>query len=396
MKDYLFSVFKTNPLELKGLNGIRGIAFFMVIYTHMFRPYKYFGFYESNVWIENFLNNGSLCMDAFFVLSGYLIGGQLLKEKIKTNVINYGNFLTKRVLRIFPPYYIFLTFQFIFIYQLSKHATDELVRTESAQLVHRVIWDYTYMSDYFAGIMIHGWSLSVEEKFYILLPILLFLILKLKQPKQILISLSTLVILPTIMRYVHFSMINPENLNFGTYTGAFYYPFHSRMDGLFLGVLIAAVQIYFPEWINRFLKNKYSPYAVLLSISSLFSIMFFTTEDRPELFTCVFRFFVASIAWSVVLIKTFDEKTWTSKVLSIPVFSPVAKLSYCAYIIHLLLLGYLSKKFIGYHKIHYYEIFLWTIPIGVMILGYAYFYYLLTEKPFLALRNRILAQKKVG
>ncbi|TGM80226.1 acyltransferase family protein [Leptospira bouyouniensis] len=393
MKDYFFSVFKTNPLEMKGLNGIRGIAFFMVIYTHMFRPYKYFGFHEPNVWIENFLNNGSLCMDAFFVLSGYLIGGQLLKEKIKTNSINYGNFITKRVLRIFPPYYIFLTFQFIIIYNLSKFATDELVKTESLQLMKRVVWDYAYMSDYFAGIMIHGWSLSVEEKFYILLPILLFLILKLKQKNQILFSLSILVILPTIFRLIQFLQISPENLSFWTYSVTFYYPFHSRMDGLFLGVLVAAIQIYYPEKIDKFLKDRNSIYFVLLSLVTLLSIMFFTSEDRPDLFTCVFRFLFASLAWSIILIKTLDEKSWTAKVLSVPIFSPVAKLSYCAYIIHLLCLGFLSKKFIGYHKIHYYEIIIWTIPIGVIILGYAYLYYLMTEKPFLALRNRLLNKK---
>ncbi|MCW7462176.1 acyltransferase family protein [Leptospira limi] len=393
MKDYFFSVFKTNPLEMKGLNGIRGIAFFMVIYTHMFRPYKHFGFYEPNVWMENFLNNGSLCMDAFFVLSGYLIGGQLLKEKIKTNSINYGNFITKRVLRIFPPYYIFLTFQFIVIYNLSKIATDELIKTESLHLVKRVVWDYTYLSDYFAGIMVHGWSLSVEEKFYILLPVLLFFILKLKQKKQVLYSLSILVVLPTIIRLIQFLQINPDELNFWKYTVTFYYPFHSRMDGLFLGVLLAAIQNYFPEKIDQFLKNRNSFYFVLLSLVTLFSIMIFTSEDRPDLFTCVFRFLIASIAWSIILIKTLDENSVTYKVLSVPIFSPVAKLSYCGYIIHLLCLGFLSKKFIGYNKIHYYEILIWTIPIGVIILGYAYLYYLMTEKPFLALRNRLLNNK---
>ncbi|MGV3664504.1 MAG: acyltransferase family protein, partial [Leptospira bouyouniensis] len=291
------------------------------------------------------------------------------------------------------PYYIFLTFQFIIIYNLSKFATDELVKTESLQLMKRVVWDYAYMSDYFAGIMIHGWSLSVEEKFYILLPILLFLILKLKQKNQILFSLSILVILPTIFRLIQFLQISPENLSFWTYSVTFYYPFHSRMDGLFLGVLVAAIQIYYPEKIDKFLKERNSIYFVFLSLVTLLSIMFFTSEDRPDLFTCVFRFLFASLAWSIILIKTLDEKSWTAKVLSVPIFSPVAKLSYCAYIIHLLCLGFLSKKFIGYHKIHYYEIMIWTIPIGVIILGYAYLYYLMTEKPFLALRNRLLNKK---
>jgi peptidoglycan/LPS O-acetylase OafA/YrhL len=394
MKNYFLSVFKTNPFELRGLNGLRAIAFFMVIYTHLFRPYKYFGFYEPNQWIENFLNNGSLCMDAFFVLSGYLIGGQLLNEKIKTKGIKYGNFITKRVLRIFPPYYFFLTFQYIVLFNLAKHSPDELVKTESAKWIKQVIWDYTYMSDYIPGTMVHGWSLSVEEKFYILLPILLFLILKLKRPFHILLSLGILVILPTFFRLFQFINIDPANLHFGGYASTFYYPFHSRMDGLFLGVLVAAFQIYYPSLLDQFLKSVRSTYFVVISILVLFLIMILTSEDRPDLFTCVFRFIVASVAWTALLLKTFDNQSWTSKALSLPVFSPVAKLSYCAYIIHLLCLGYLSKKFIGYHQIYYYEIFLWTIPFGLIILGYAYIYYLLTEKPFLALRNKLLAKTR--
>lgn len=394
MKDYFFSIFKTNPQEVKGLNGIRALSFLMVIYLHMYRPYQYFGFNEPNVWIENFLNNGSLCMDAFFVLSGYLIGGQLLKEKSKTNTIRYRTFFTKRVLKIFPPYYIFLIVQFFFFYNLSKHATDELVKAESAKLVQRVVWDFTYMTDYISGIMVHGWSLSVEEKFYILLPIFLFFMFKFKNPKHILLSLVGLILLTSVIRFIIFQMMEPGSLNFGTYLGTFYYPFHSRMDSLFLGVLLAGIQIYFPNNLDRFLKSTTSRYTALFSVICLLSIMFLTNEDRPDLFTCVFRFLFASVSWSFLLLKTFDEKSWTSKVLSMRIFSPIAKLSYSGYIIHLLCLGFLTKKFIGYQKIDYSDIFIWMVPIVFMILIYSYFYYLLTEKPFLILRNRLLHSNK--
>jgi len=388
MKDYFLGIFKRNPQEIQGLNGIRGIAYFMVIYAHCYRPYKYFGFPDPNPYWENFLNNGSLSMDAFFVLSGFLIGGQLLSEWKKTGTIRYGSFLSKRVFRIFPPYYLFLSFQLLFFLHLSKTATDPLILESVPVMLDRIRWDYLYMSDYLPATMIHGWSLSVEEKFYLLLPFLLYFVGKLRSPKVLLWLFFGLFLLPIAFRTWQYSVAG--YVDAGSYTSVFYYPFHSRMDSLFLGVFLAGVHLFYPDTIHGFLKKSWSSWVVLLAVCGLLGLMIFTNEDAPDAFTCIWRFTFTALAWSILLLKTLDPLSWTARFFSWRIFIPVAKLSYCAYILHLVILGALSKKFLGYQQVRYEEILLWTIPLGSMILFYAYFYYLVAERPFLYLRKVLL------
>lgn len=393
MKNFFFGIFKIHPNEIQGLNGIRAIAFFMLMYVHIYRPYLFFGFHEENRFLDNFLNNGSLCMDAFFMLSGFLIGGQLLSEFQKKGKIHYRNFFVKRVFRIFPPYYIFITLQLFVLLQIAKVSPDARIVEGVASIKSKVIWDYLYMSDYFRGTMIHGWSLSVEEKFYLLLPLLLFLFRYLKNKNHQLILFFSLSLLPLGIRsfqYVYFG--GSEGIDSTIYNQYFYYPFHSRMDSLFWGVFLAGIFTYYPERIKNYLQTKTSTYLTILSVFFLVLIMFFTNENNPGYFTTVLKFFIVSLLWSTLLLKCLDPVSITSKILSFRGFIPVAKLSYSAYIIHLVFLGILTNKFIGYEKLHYHQIFIWFIPIGFMILGIAYIYYLLAEKPFLLLREKFIAK----
>jgi peptidoglycan/LPS O-acetylase OafA/YrhL len=393
LKKYFLGVFTLQKNEIQGLNGIRAIAFFMLIYVHTYRPYKYFGFLDENPLLANFLNNGSLCMDAFFMLSGFLIGGQLISEFNKNGFIRYKNFFIKRVFRIFPPYYIFITLQYILLLKIASTSNDPKIVDSIQNLKSEVIWDYTYMTDYFRGTLVHGWSLSVEEKFYLLLPVLIFFFRYIhSKSAQIFIFLG-LSLVPILFRSYSYFSIGVEKIDHDLYNQFFYYPFHSRMDSLFWGVFLASIYNYYPQWIQDYLKNRLSSVLVLGSTIGLLGIAVFSNENEPGYFTTVLKFFIVSILWSTILLKCLDTDSFTSKFLSLRAFVPVAKLSYAAYIIHLVFLGILTKKYLGYEKIYHYEILLWTIPIGINILIFAYFYYLLTEKPFMLLRERLLRGK---
>ncbi len=394
MKNYLFSIFKKNPDEIQGFNGIRGIAYYMVIYAHLYRPYRQNGFENSNVYLENFLNNGSLCMDAFFVLSGFLIGGQLVRESLYSGKINYRNFLIKRIFRIFPPYYIFIFVQLFITIQLLKLTDAPEIHMKAYEFLSKMKWDLLYMTDYFPGTILHGWSLSVEEKFYLLLPILLFIFNHFTNKNLLLFFLSFLFLLPCCIRLYQYVYVFSGKLDFNTYIHAFYYPFHSRMDSLFLGVFLASVFTYYPEMIKKYLSSKISSVVSFIAFFTLLLIMFFTNEDTPGIFTSVFRFTIASLAWSAFMLKCLDTNSFISKIFSLGIFIPVAKLSYCAYIIHMILLGYLSYHFIGTGKIDLRMILVWTLPLGTIILSVAYIYYLLTERPFIYFRN-LLLQKSI-
>ena len=84
--------------RIPSLDGLRTISIFLVIIGHLFHVlgYGYLG------------NLGNLGVRVFFVISGFLITGLLIKELEKTNQINLAKFYFRRTLRIFPPYYFYL------------------------------------------------------------------------------------------------------------------------------------------------------------------------------------------------------------------------------------------------------------------------------------------------
>lgn len=92
------------------IDGLRGIAIILVVLFHLFPDY---------------IPNGYLGVDIFFVISGYLITGSILK-KINTNDFTWKGFIGKRIKRIIPAlFFIFLLFQLIALFILSP---NELVQ----------------------------------------------------------------------------------------------------------------------------------------------------------------------------------------------------------------------------------------------------------------------------
>src|SRR5262245_16358318 len=155
-----------------GLDGLRGIAILLVILYHNF------GFIP-------FLNYGWLGVDLFFVLSGFLITEILLKTRTTTNY--FKNFYTRRVLRIFPLYYLCLILVIV-IFPLIKNFPYDLSFYRENQ-----VWFWFYLQNWMlifkqwndsAILLNHFWSLAVEEQFYIVWPLLVLLI---RKPKQLLI-----------------------------------------------------------------------------------------------------------------------------------------------------------------------------------------------------------------
>lgn len=150
---------------IPGLDGIRGIAFLLVFFLHT--DYIYIG------WVG---------VQLFFVLSGFLITDILLRMK---DTLNAGDYLKKfygrRFLRIFPLYYFYLLVMFIVTsvlihYEYRIHYMERF----QDQLPYALAYIYNFFnaSSAYGGeswLVGHLWSLSVEEQFYIIWPLLIFL-----------------------------------------------------------------------------------------------------------------------------------------------------------------------------------------------------------------------------
>jgi peptidoglycan/LPS O-acetylase OafA/YrhL len=162
----------------ENLDGLRFLSFLSVFLYHSFHT-------ESVVIAGNpiylfFTNvlfaNGNLGVNFFFVLSGFLITYLLIEEKKENGKINIINFWIRRILRIWPLFY-FAVFLGFFVFPLLKQAFGQ-VPNETANLEYYFLFINNF------DIIKHGipdasilgvlWSVAIEEQFYLLWPLILF------------------------------------------------------------------------------------------------------------------------------------------------------------------------------------------------------------------------------
>ncbi|MBB5395639.1 acyltransferase [Mucilaginibacter sp. AK015] len=160
-KDRLFSDNNTTPKilqpnHLNGLDGLRGIAIIFVLLGHSL----------IGTWWVDYLP-GSIGVDIFFVLSGFLITTLLLKEKAKKGWVDLKKFYVRRALRIFPVAYLYLVSLIILTLVFHLHTTPRMFLTAGLYIGNFPI---QYGSNWQTS---HFWSLAVEEQFYLIFPILL-------------------------------------------------------------------------------------------------------------------------------------------------------------------------------------------------------------------------------
>ena len=150
--------------RIPGLDGLRAIAVIMVIMAHACQTT---GFPKFD-FLSLIAPHGGLGVEIFFVISGFLITNLLLREIRRTQRISLKSFYVRRSLRIFPAYACLLLTVFV-VAQLgfaSVTSRDWLAAvTYTLNFVHRPAWEVG-----------HGWSLSIEEHFYLLWPLVLLIL----------------------------------------------------------------------------------------------------------------------------------------------------------------------------------------------------------------------------
>jgi peptidoglycan/LPS O-acetylase OafA/YrhL len=158
-----------------GLNGLRFIAAFLVIANHI-ETVKFHSGYENYMDYPFFTSIGGLSVTLFFVLSGFLITYLLLLEKERSGSINVPRFYIKRILRIWPLYFlvviaalfIFNKIDFFHIPALSDQVNKDLgIKVFLFLIILPNIAAVVYPS---IPYLHHTWSIGVEEQFYLIWP----------------------------------------------------------------------------------------------------------------------------------------------------------------------------------------------------------------------------------
>lgn len=170
-----------NPAQyFRNLDGLRTICFLMVFFFHSFTSQNSAVLNSTTYQTikSGLFANGNLGVNFFFVLSGFLITHLLIIEKQCSNRINILHFWLRRVLRIWPLYLFCVVFGF-FIFPLIKSYLGQTPQ-ETAHLVNYLTFtsNFDFIANGRPDASILGvlWSVSIEEQFYLVWPLVLAII----------------------------------------------------------------------------------------------------------------------------------------------------------------------------------------------------------------------------
>ncbi len=290
---------ENNSKRIPSLDGLRAISIVLVIAGHFAYVLK----------MPAFGNLGSLGVRVFFVISGFLITGLLLKELEKTSKISLGKFYFRRTLRIFPPYYFYLLV-----------TSAAAVGNFAAVNLDSIFYAATYTTDYINPqnwLLGHTWSLSVEEQFYLFLPGVLLLI-GLRKTK---ILLFLLLIFCPLIRLLTYLKFGTEPIWVGK-------GFHANLDSLAIGCLLALFykRLHRNDLYQKILRSK-----IVFILPPIILAMNFLSE-RPR----VFLFAIVSLTnllvafcldWAVV---NYDSAI--GKFLNCSLMTKLGLMSYSVYL----------------------------------------------------------------
>lgn len=190
------------------IEGLRAISILLVVAYHS-------GF--------SLFSGGFIGVDVFFVISGYVITATIVKEIEKTGTFSFVSFYSRRAKRLLPAAVLMTAGTVIFSFAfLSPLATKEITKSAIAALSFTSnMWFAVLSSNYFGpntaeNPLIHTWTLSVEEQFYLFWPLLIFFSIKFLAKKRhhisliITVSIVSLVaciaLTPTAQPWAFFSM----------------------------------------------------------------------------------------------------------------------------------------------------------------------------------------------
>jgi len=212
--------------RIPSLDGLRALSIFLVVALHTIQRYRV-GHHVSKVWYALF--DGATGVYIFFVISGYLITTLLLNEHRKRGSISMKSFYFRRAMRILPPLYAYVAVLLI----LGWFGRLAIVRLD---VISSLFFFHNYAPVSMWSLE-HFWSLSTEEQFYFLWPILLLYCLR--KPgiagriAASRIALGVIVLSP-IIRLVSYHSTNPYLHNGNA--------FHMRADSLMFGCALALLQ----------------------------------------------------------------------------------------------------------------------------------------------------------
>ena len=362
-----------------GLTSLRALAIFAVFLLH-----------------AGMFDGGYLGVQAFFVLSGFLLTPIIIhmKKDLPTKVF-FTHFYGRRALRIFPLYFVYLLLATIFALVISQQS-DYVAKPSIDNFLDQIFWALSYTYNFYhasanfqtSHFVTHFWSLAVEEQFYLLWPLLIFVTAKEKM-KSLLLALILLG--PLIRLLMALTAANGLIPFFSTDVDTVIYvlPF-SHIDAFAIGGYFALYEKSRSKNFTRIIISAAIAIGLITSYISTGYINILNVGYAPfmaDSYKYIWGYSVLNAVFALILLQTRDRK-FCPRLLETRFMQYMGEISYGLYVFHYPVLWLVNEYM---HNVSIIVLIPLALIITIIISTISYE---LMEKRFINLKDRFFSRER--
>jgi peptidoglycan/LPS O-acetylase OafA/YrhL len=338
----------------------------------------------SDSLLVRFLRRGFLGVDVFFVISGFLIGSLVLRERRDCGRVAVGRFYFRRALRVLPAYWVTLA---VYCAMLGVNSEN-------------VAWNLAFVNNFLPAsrqCMSWAWSLAVEEQFYLLFPAFVWLLNRVPQHRRLSFLFAMLALAFVVRGTFIFldDLYVPGPMRDRRWLETFCLRTHVRYGGLLCGV-IAAYLLLHTDVLARFRRSVWRVPLLLASTAviadlalrrQVFEYGWPNWLNFAYLTTATYLFAMAIACLMLASIAGVSEVRWLSRLLQARWLFPIGQLSYASYLVHLLIIQSLAESGTLGRARSLPDLAWNALVVLVATFGVATAVYLMLERPLMNLRD---------
>jgi peptidoglycan/LPS O-acetylase OafA/YrhL len=364
-----------------GFDLMRTTAVMLVLLSHSlaFLPFAW-----PREYLYNFM--GFAGVEIFFVLSGFLIGNIMYKafqKKFDKNGLKV--FWVRRWFRTLPLYYIVLALNVVLTVMIEGIQHVPLTAFLFPLFLQNFMWPHPYF-------FVPAWSLTIEEYFYLLFPLLLFFFMNIRRipfRKSFLLMIILFFAIPLILRTAAFILLDSGYIQQSRPGFNPHWDLHLRritlfrLDAIAMGVFTAYLMNNYKSFLQKY-KGVLLLASITLLTASIWMYFRFVHPDQINIVSAILIFPLFSVGFALSM-------PWLQYMKTMGIFSApitfISKISYSVYLLHTVLSDFLFKYI---YKDSYglpYQLLIWLafilVSIGISALSYKYI-----ELPFTQRREK--------
>ncbi|NHZ90630.1 acyltransferase family protein [Massilia sp. CCM 8733] len=304
---------KNDLIRASGLDTLRAVAIVLVLMSH------YCGFVSGAATFGELGRVGWAGVDLFFVLSGYLIGNQILSALARKEAFSLKTFFAKRLLRTLPNYYVVLAVYLLLPDLLGGSSTAPLWRFLTFTQNIGLGYGQTFT---------HSWSLCIEEQFYLALPLVVLALRRLPRP----LTLAWCVIGAGIGAGMAARASGFLLHEYDSFSEQLYYATLCRFDALLPGVAIALLRNFHGALYQRILRH--GNLLLAAGLAAVTATLYGVQHDLPDpMLSTTLGFSLIAMSYAMLVLAALSPHSLLGR-MRVPGATSLALWSYAIYLVH--------------------------------------------------------------